>query len=204
MIRLIDSTPVPLGKLIDWAKRNGRIRGLKLHVVYDPVNDYPTVIDITDANVNDIDIGRTMAIEPGYTYVFDKGYCRYDWWAAIDDAGAFFVTRLRPKPAFTPSVGRLDQAGVTASPSSTTPRSGWSARTTKLATPMRRVRIQRDDGSKLTLLTNDFERSAVEIASLYKTRWQIELLFRWIKQHLKIRTSSAATRTPSACSSSPP
>lgn len=52
---------------------------------------------------------------------------------------------------------------------------------------MRRVRIKRDDGTKMTLITNDLQRSAVEIATLYKTRWQVELLFRWIKQHLKIK-----------------
>lgn len=58
----------------------------------------------------------------------------------------------------------------------------------KLPIPMRRIRLRRDDGRKITLITNDLDRSAVEVATLYKTRWQIELLFRWIKQHLKIRT----------------
>jgi IS4 transposase len=52
---------------------------------------------------------------------------------------------------------------------------------------MRRIRIRRDDGAKLTLITNDLKRSAIDIAGLYKARWQIELLFRWIKQHLKLR-----------------
>src|SRR5205814_10339797 len=53
--------------------------------------------------------------------------------------------------------------------------------------PMQRIRLRRDDGAKLTLITNDMKRSAIELAALYKTRWQIELLFRWIKQHLKLR-----------------
>src|SRR6202043_793899 len=57
----------------------------------------------------------------------------------------------------------------------------------RLAIPLRRIRVRRDNGGVITLLTNDLERTAVEIAALYKGRWQIELLFRWIKQHLDIR-----------------
>lgn len=189
MVRLIDATPVPLGKVVEWAKRNGRIRGLKMHVVYDPLADNPTFVDITDANVNDIEIGRTMPIEAAHTYVFDKGYCRYDWWARIDAAGAWFVTRMKTSARFRAHTWRplcqargdgftiLDDAEVKL----------ISKGDSKLAIPMRRIRLKRDDGTKLSLLTNDLERSAVAIASLYKARWQIELLFRWIKQHLKIR-----------------
>jgi putative transposase len=190
MVRLLDATPIPLGKVIDWAKRNGRIRGLKMHVLYDPVNDNPTLVEITDANINDIEIGRTVPIEAGCVYVFDKGYCRYDWWASIDAAAAHFVTRMKSGARFRALHWRpveqdrgdrftiLDDAEV---------KLGGKNKA-KLAIPMRRIRVRRDDGSRITLLTNDLKRSAVQIASLYKMRWQIELLFRWIKQHLKIRT----------------
>ena len=65
--------------MFDWAKSNGRIRGMKAHVVYDPGRDLPQILDITDANVNDAQIGREIEIEPGLTYVFDKGYCHYGW-----------------------------------------------------------------------------------------------------------------------------
>jgi len=94
-IGLIDSTPIPLGKLCAWAKSNGRIRGMKVHVLYDPHTDLPRILDITDANVNDAQIGRTIDVIPGATYVFDKGYVHYKWWTAIHKTDAFFVTRPR-------------------------------------------------------------------------------------------------------------
>src|SRR5207253_426862 len=88
MVRLIDSSPVPLGKVCKWAKWNGRIRGMKMHVVYDPLADVPMCVEVTPANINDVEIGRQVAIKPGATYVFDKGYCRFDWWQKINDCGA--------------------------------------------------------------------------------------------------------------------
>jgi putative transposase len=189
MLRLIDSTPIPLGKLCAWAKSNGRIRGMKLHVVYDPDADLPRVLDITDANVNDAQIGRTVALEPGATYVFDKGYCHYGWWRAIALARSCFVTR--PK-------SNMRLAVVEARPVERPQGEGFrviadervvfaSKGDSKLPIPLRRVRIARDNGKPITLLTNDLTRSAVEIGALYKGRWQIELLFRWLKQNLKIR-----------------
>jgi putative transposase len=71
MVRLIDASPIPLSKVCEWAKWNGRIRGMKLHVVYDPLADVPTCVEITPANVNDVEIGGQVAIEAGTTYVFE-------------------------------------------------------------------------------------------------------------------------------------
>jgi putative transposase len=189
LLRLIDSTPIPLGKLCEWAKSNGRIRGMKLHIVYDPKSDCPRVLDITDANVNDAQIGRTVTLESGATYVFDKGYCHYGWWTQIDAAKAFFVTRPKSNMGLNVLSTRhlataegdgftvLDDAEVSLA----------SKGDSKLPIPLRRITVQRDNGDTITLLTNDLERTAVDIAMLYKGRWLIELLFRWIKQHLKIR-----------------
>jgi putative transposase len=189
MLRLIDSTPIPLGKLCDWAKSNGRIRGMKMHVVYDPNTDCPRILDITDANVNDAQIGRTVAIEKGATYVFDKGYCHYGWWTRITAAKAFFVTRPKSnmglKVLDIRSLPEADGDGFTVLEDATV--SFASKGDSKLPIPLRRLIVKRQDGDTITLLTNDLERQAVEIAALYKGRWQIELLFRWIKQHLKIR-----------------
>lgn len=189
-LRLIDSTPIPLGELIEWAKSNGRIRGMKAHVVYDPDRDLPQILDITHANVNDAEIGRTAEIEPGLTYVFDKGYCHYGWWSDIHKANALFVTR--PKANMRLSVQAERQCGpargdgflVIGDQEVALASKGDS----KLAIPLRRIEVVRDgDGKTISLITNDRERSAVEIAQAYKYRWQIELLFRWLKQHLKIR-----------------
>jgi IS4 transposase len=189
MLRLIDSTPIPLGKLCDWAKSNGRIRGMKMHVVYDPQADHPRILDITDANVNDAQIGRTIRLEAGATYVFDKGYCHYGWWTAIANAGSIFVTRPKSNMGLKLVCDRpveaaqgdgfsvLDDAEV----------SFASKGDSKLPIRLRRLTVKRQEGDTLTLLTNDLDRGAIEIAQLYKGRWQIELLFRWIKQHLKIR-----------------
>jgi IS4 transposase len=189
MVRLIDSTPIPLGKLCQWARSNGRIRGMKMHVVYDPHSDCPRILGITDANVNDAQIGRTITIEAGATYVFDKGYCHYGWWTAITQAQAVFVTR--PKANMGLKLGRrrpLNQAqgeGFTILEDAEVAFA--SKGDSRLAIPLRSIIVKRQDGGTITLLTNDLTRPALEIAILYKGRWQIELLFRWIKQHLKIR-----------------
>ncbi len=192
MLRLIDSTPVPLGKRCPWAKSNGRIRGMKVHVVYDPQADQPRVLDITDATVNDAAVGRTLTPERGATYVFDKGYCHYGWWTAIAQAGAVFVTRpktnmglrcLAERPVAEPEgcgFTVLEDADVVFA----------SKGDSKLPLRLRRIVVRRHDdrpGRLITLLTNDRDRPAAAIGALYKSRWQIELLFRWIKQHLRLR-----------------
>ena len=190
LLRLIDSTPIPLGRLFDWAKSNGRIRGMKAHVVYEPGRDLPRILDITDANVNDAQVGRQIEIEPGLTYVFDKGYCHYGWWRAIDAAGAFFVTRPKTNMGMTVKAER--QYGPSRGEGFTVISDEEvvfsSKGDSKLPIPLRRIEILRDDDAKaIIVISNDMKRSAVEIALAYKFRWQIELLFRWLKQHLKLR-----------------
>ncbi len=189
MVRVIDASPVPLGKVCKWAKWNGRIRGMKMHVVYDPQADCPRCIEVTAATVNDVEVGRKFAIETGATYVFDKGYCHFGWWQRINDSGAFFVTRAKVNTRLRMTRRRplrkrrgdgfriIDDAEVRL----------VSKGDSRLPMALRRIRLKRNNGGSLTLITNDLVRSATEIGQLYKARWQIELLFRWIKQHLDIR-----------------
>ena len=189
MVRLIDASPIPLDNVCKWAKWNGRIRGMKLHVVYDPLADVPTCVEVTPANINDVEIGRDVPIKAGTTYVFDKGYCRFDWWQKINDSKAFFVTRkkvnmrLRAVKHRTNRKRKGDGFKVIADDEVVLA----SKSNARLPIPLRRIKIRREKGGVITLLTNDLARTAIEIAALYKSRWQIELLFRWIKQHLDIR-----------------
>jgi putative transposase len=189
LVRLIDASPIPLGKLCGWAEWNGRIRGMKMHVVYDPHTDCLRDVEVTSATVNDVEIGQKVALETGAAYVFDKGYCHFGWWQKINAGGAFFVTRTKVNCRLRSIKRRplrkrkgdgfrvLDDREVVLA----------SRGNARLAMPLRRIRVRRDQGGLITLITNDMSRTAVEIAALYKSRWQIELLFRWIKQHLRIR-----------------
>ena len=188
MLRLIDASPIPLGKLCEFATWNGRIRGLKMHAVYDPLGDRPTRVEVTLASVNDVEIGRKTVLEPGATYVFDKGYCHYGWWRQIHAAGAWFVTRPKRNVKFRVveerALGEVEGEGFRVLSDCAV---AWASKgDSVLAMPLRRVEIERQDGKPITVLTNQMTRSAVEIALLYKARWQIELLFRWIKQHLEL------------------
>ncbi len=189
MVRLIDSSPVPLGKMCEWAEWNGRIRGMKMHVVYHPGNDVPRCVEITPATVNDVEIGRQTELEAGATYVFDKGYYHFGWWKKINDAKAFFVTRIKVSTRLRATKSRYvrktigDGFKIISDADVVLASKGDSS----LPFPLRRIKVRRDKGGVITLITNDLERTAVEIAALYKGRWQIELLFRWIKQHLNLR-----------------
>jgi len=189
MLRIMDATPIPLDKLVTWADWNGRTRGLKLHVVYDPTRDHPRRIEITPSTVNDLLVGEAVPIEAGATYIFDKAYCKYGWWTRIHQAGSIFVTRPKTNVAFKVirrrKLDKIQGDGFTVLSDAEIKLASQGR--AKLAIPLRQIRIRRDTGDILKIITNDLERSALEIAALYKARWQIELLFRWIKQHLKLK-----------------
>ena len=188
VLRLIDSSPVPLPKYFACAASNGRIRGLKLHVVHDPGGHCPLEAAITPANVNDIAFGRQRAIEPGATYVFDRGYCHFGWWAEIAAKGAVFVTRPKVNMRWKTKRKRpLDQIHGDGFTLKGDREVGLASKgDSKLPVFLRRVTVKRDNGDTFDLITNDNERSAHDIAACYKARWQIELFFKWLKQNLNI------------------
>lgn len=195
---LLDSTPIPLKGLgyDDWTKdhHSHRTQGLKVHVLLTPDTCTPLESIITAPNVNDIEIGRQIPVEKGQTYVFDKGYCDYNWWYQIHCSGAYFVTRFKSNAGVDIQEERtlnerehpqiLDDQLV----SFRNKRPGGKRINQYHGTPLRRVTVKREDGRPpLVLATNDQETPAHIIAERYKARWGIELFFKWLKQNLKIR-----------------
>lgn len=198
LLYLLDSSSITLkGRGFDaWTSGNStrNTQGIKLHVLYAGNEEVPVQHSFTAPNVNDIDEGRKLAIEPGTTYIFDKGYCDYNWWSRIDEQKARFVTRFKYNAALEVECALAIPAGDVAIIlkddivrfANRHPRGGHK---NHYKNSLRRITVARPDHDRpLVLATNDLESPAALIAQRYKDRWGIELFFKWIKQHLKIKS----------------
>jgi putative transposase len=193
MLYLLDSTSIALrGRGSQWTQASAtRTPGLKMHVLFARDQQLPVHQSITAANVNDVDEGRRLPIEPGATYVFDKGYCDYGWWSRIDAEGAWFVTRLKKNASVrilcSRAIDPQDEQILSDSEVNFAYRSNRGGHRNLYGRTLRRIEVTRPGEDPLVLVTNDLHSSAGRIASLYKERWQIELFFKWIKQNLEIK-----------------
>jgi transposase len=187
MIRLIDSTTIDLNlNQFEWAKFRSTKVGIKLHTVYDPEAEIPVFFEMTTAKVNDAKSLNSLPMLPKATYVVDRAYNNYRWYYSLDQQGSTFVGRMkinaryRVAKTLTPvGEGILGDEVIEL----TTERAKKDC-----PIPLRRVTfIRATDDKKLVFISNDFKRTAEEIAALYKQRWEIELFFKWIKQNLKIK-----------------
>ena len=194
---LLDSTSVTLkGREFDrWtaANRTRNTQGLKLHLLLDAHSQTPAWQRFSPANVNDVSLAPEVPLQRNALYVFDKGYCDYNWWHRIDSAGAYFVTRFKRNAA----VNVVEERPIAVADAQTVlqdqvvrfkSKYPGGGRVNQYDKPLRRVTIVRSDKpTPLILATNDLTSSAAEIAQRYKERWAIELFFKWIKQHLNIK-----------------
>jgi hypothetical protein len=202
-IHLIDASSIRLSDLSRaWADYKAHGALVKLHVDFDAGSGMPANFVITPARVSDVKVARRLTIERGATYVFDLGYYDFSWWSQLHEAGCRMVTRLkahtRPRtierrPVAACGTIKSDrlvaiEGRLKSAPGAPHPLS---------AITLREVTVIIDTGRTLRLLTNDLDAPAERIAELYKARWQIELFFRWVKQHLKINlgTSENAVKT---------
>jgi hypothetical protein len=192
-IHLVDATSLRLTDISRaWADYEAHGALVKLHVDFDADCAIPANFAITPARVNDVSMAHTLPVEPGATYVFDLGYYDFSWWARLHGAGCRIVTRLkthtRPRVIETRAVapdGRVQSDRIIAIDGRL--KSARGARHPLAGILLREVVVVIDTGRTLRLLTNDLEAPAERIGDLYKARWQIELFFRWVKQHLKIK-----------------
>ena len=194
LLYLLDATTVGLPARCKELRGHASVHGnhgIKLHLLLDVNNTAVADASITAANVNDVCEGQKINIEPGATYVFDKGYCNYNWWHSMDHKGARWVTRWRRDAALKVISERAVTPGESAILRDTivafalrTPRGGH--RNSYSGAQLRRIEVARPDDVPLVLATNDLVSAPEEIALLYKRRWQIELFFKWVKQHLQI------------------
>lgn len=197
LLYLLDSTSITLkGPGFDaWTSetRTRNTQGIKFHVLYASNLETPIQHSLTAPNVNDVDEGVKLPIEAGAVYVFDKGYCDYNWWNRIRAEGALFVTRFKRNASLkVESVRPIPEADVElvlrdeiVRFANRHPRGG---RKNHYDQPLRRITVARTGHDlPLVLATNDLTSPASVIAQRYKARWEIELFFKWIKQHLRIK-----------------
>ena len=196
----LDSTTIDLClSLFPWARFRRRKGAVKVHTLLDLRGSIPVFVRITDALVHDVNILDEIIAEPGAFYIMDRAYLDFARLYSLHQCSAFFVTRARSNFRFRrlyshpvdKSTGlRCDQSIVL---KSFYPLKNYSDK-------LRRIRyVDPQTGQRLVFLTNCFALPALTIAQLYKCRWQVELFFKWIKQHLRIKafygTSENAVKT---------
>jgi transposase len=195
-----DSTTVDLClSLFPWAQFRRRKSAVKLHTLLDLRGNIPTNVYVTGGQVNDVKLLDQLGLEAGAFYLLDRGYVDYRRLYLITQALAFFVTRAEQNTRYRRCVGRgVDRS--TGLRSDQTIRLTGPHSSRRYPAPLRRIHyFDAEKDLRLVFLTNNFQLQALTIAQLYRARWQVELFFRWIKQHLRIRafygTSPNAVKT---------
>jgi len=171
-----------------WAHFRKTKAGIKLHTLFDVNTQIPVFIHITKANIHDVNAMDVIDYEPLAYYIFDRAYVDYQRLYRITKAKSYFVVRAKSNIKFNRMYSnrvdkttgiKYDQIGKI---------EGFYT-SKDYPKKLRKVKfVDKENGKTLVFLTNNFELSANDIALLYKQRWQVELFFKWIKQHLKVKT----------------
>lgn len=199
-IYALDATTIDLClSVFPWANFRSTKAAVKLHTLLDLRGNIPTFIHISDGKLHDVNVLDILPIEAGAFYIMDRGYVDFTRLYGLHQAGAFFVTRdksnLKYRRRYSQPVDkttglRCDQTIVLTGVNT----SGF------YPVPLRRIKYHdAKTGKTFNFLTNNFVIPAITVADLYRYRWQVELFFKWIKQHLRIKsffgTSENAVKT---------
>jgi hypothetical protein len=196
----LDSTTIDLClNLFPWARFRRTKGAIKLHTLLDLRGSIPTFISISHGKMADVRILDELILEPGSFYVMDRGYVDFRRLYCFVLAAAFFVTRSKSGIRFN----RLESRPVDPATGVRSDQVIWLANVASIKhypDKLRRIHyVDFDTGKSFVFLTNNFELPALTIAMLYKSRWKVELFFKWIKQHLRIKhfygTSENAVKT---------
>ena len=203
-IYALDATTIDLClSLFDWAPFRKTKAAIKMHTLLDLRGAIPAFIHISDGKMHEVNVLDFLPIEAGAFYVMDRGYLDFDRLYKLHQAGAFFVTRAKrgmdARRVYSAAVDR--NAGVICD--QTIAMNGFYV-AKDYPEQLRRIRFKDPvSGKTLIFLTNNTALPPLTIAALYKNRWQIELFFKWIKQHLRIKrflgTSENAVKTQIWC-----
>jgi len=184
----LDSSTIDLClSLFEWAPFRSTKAAIKLHTLLDLRGAIPAFIHISDGKLHDVNVLDMLALEAGAFYVMDRGYLDFARLYKLHQAGAFFVTRAKsPMDARRVYSATTDRATGVLCDQRVMLNGYYSAK--KYPEHLRRIRFKDpESGKTLIFLTNNTVLPALTICALYKSRWQVELFFKWIKQHLRIK-----------------
>jgi IS4 transposase len=196
----LDSTTIDLClSLFPWAEFRKRKGAVKLHTLLDLRGSIPTMVFITHGRVHEVNILDEIPIEAGAIYIMDRGYLDFARLYRVHQSAAFFVTRAKSNFRFQRLYSQAIDKSTGLQCDQTISLVGFYAMK-DYPERLRRIRFfDAQQGKRLVFLTNNFNLPALTIAELYQRRWQIELFFKWIKQHLRIKafygTSENAVKT---------
>jgi hypothetical protein len=184
----LDATTIDLClSVFAWAPFRSTKAAVKLHTLLDLRGNIPSFIFVSDGKMHDVNILDQLMPEPGAIYVMDRGYIDFERLGRFHEAGSFFVIRakrnLKAKRRYSAPVDRITGllCDQTVTLTGFYSQKGFPA-------PLRRIRFNDPEtGKRLVFLSNNFVLPALTVTQLYRQRWQIELFFKWIKQHLRIK-----------------
>ena len=184
----LDATTIDLClSVFPWAPFRSTKAAVKMHTLLDLRGNIPSFIHISDGKWHEVNVFDMLVPEAGAFYIMDRGYIDFEQLHRLHQAGSFYVIRAKSNLRFQRrySLESDRAAGIICDQIGTL--TGFYT-TQDYPTPLRRVRIKDDEGKTLVFLTNNTELPARTIAELYRCRWQVELFFKWIKQHLRIKS----------------